>query len=92
MVFISRCFGVVLRVLGGQLGEFNWEKGNLCGMGGFGWRRRESGKKLNVMSGYEWCEWCELEVASERMRLEGYGTRGLVNWTNGTEFCHLAGV
>lgn len=42
---------------GGTIGEFNWEKGNLCGMEGFGWRRRESGKKLNVMSGYEWCEW-----------------------------------
>lgn len=26
-------------------------------MEGFGWRRRESGKKLTVMSGYEWCEW-----------------------------------
>ena len=55
--FYFEVFWVVLRVLGGQLGEFNWKKGNLCGMEGFGWRRRESGKKLNVMSGYEWCEW-----------------------------------
>lgn len=50
-VCISRCFGGVLRVLGERI---NWKIGNLCGMEGFGWRRRESGKKLSVMSGYEW--------------------------------------
>jgi hypothetical protein len=48
-------------------------------MEGFGWRRRESGKKLTVMSGYEWLR---MGSASERMGLEEKRPNG----AKGTKF------
>lgn len=60
----------------GQMANLIGNLGNLCGMEGFGWRRRESGKKLNVMSGYEWLRvGAELGKKFRKVRQSELGTR-----------------